>query len=256
MRSPDVHFSPAPTRVIEEMLRIARVGPDDVVFDLGCGDGRILTAAAQKFGARGVGIDMDARLLAECLGSARALGVENLLEFREQDFFETDLQPASVLALYLLDTLNIRLRPRILAQCRPGTRVVTYSFEMGEWEPDEYTPIAANGVMMWIVPANVSGTWTSSGGGIGEMTIQQKFQNVSGSAVVDGEITPIHNGKVSGSEITFAVKPAGEGAPLEIRAHLHDDVLQGVVVKGGVPESWSAKRVPGSCCPLEISPER
>jgi hypothetical protein len=246
----DVYFSPAPERVVEEMLKIAQVTSEDVVYDLGCGDGRIVIAAAQKRGARGVGVEMDPRLLAECRMKAEVAGVENLVEFLEQDFFTTDLQPASVLALYLMDSLNVRLRPRILSECRPGTRVVTYSFEMGEWEPDAYTPIAANGVMLWIVPANLSGVWTSSGSGLSEITLQQKFQHLSGTALVEGVVHPIQRGRVTGLDFAFTVEIAGTGRSIEVKGRIGADSLEGAVVEGDAAGEWQAQRVAGTSSPM------
>src|SRR5688572_900538 len=116
-KEPDVHFTPVPERVLIEMLKIADVGPEDVLYDLGCGDGRVVIAAALAGARRAVGVDMDAARVAESAERARAAGVDDRVEFREEDFFGTDLKPATVLTLYLLDSLNVRLRPKILAEC-------------------------------------------------------------------------------------------------------------------------------------------
>lgn len=233
------------------MLEIAGIGANDVVYDLGCGDGRILIAAAEKRGARGVGVDVDARMLADCRINARAAGVEHLVEFLQEDFFATDLRPASVLVLYLLDSVNVRLRPKLFAECRPGTRVVSYSFEMGEWEPDAHIPIAANGVMLWIVPANMSGTWIGTESGVGEIVLQQKFQHLSGTAVVNGELCTIRDGKVNGSEFTLTLECANASNPLVLNGHIEDDRMEGSLIGQHGSTNWTARRVSGTSCPLE-----
>lgn len=251
IRTPDVYFSPVPHRVVGAMLEIAAIGANDVVYDLGCGDGRILIAAAQKHGSRGVGVDLDGRLLAESRINARVAGVESLIEFLEQDFFATDLRPASVIALYLLDSVNVRLRPKILTECRPGTRVVSYSFEMGEWQPDAYTPIAANGVMLWIVPANLSGTWMGEAGGVGEIVLQQKFQHLSGTAVVNGERCSITEGRVNGSDFTLTLERASATSSLILSGRVGGDLMEGSLAGQDSTLNWTARRVSGRSCPLD-----
>jgi len=242
--APDIHFTPTPPRVIAEMLRLSEVGASDVVFDPGCGDGRILIAAELERGARGVGIDIDPARLREAETAATAAGVESRLEFRHGDLFAADLAPATVITLYLLDSLNVRLRPRIFAACRPGTRVVSYSFEMGEWEADAHTPIAANGVSLWIVPANLSGTWTFTGEPAGlrieALHLTQHFQMISGEAVVGGKAHAIRAGRVRGHGFTFTI---GVGAEtLTISGTVDGDVMQ----SPDMPPAWLAHRSTGT----------
>lgn len=129
-------FVPSPTDVVDRMLTFAQVGPRDVVYDLGSGDGRIVITAAQKFGARGVGVDIDPARVAEAQANAARAGVQHLTTFRVQDVMETDLTDATVVTLYLLSAQNIRLRPRLTAQLKPGARVVSHNFGMGDWDPD------------------------------------------------------------------------------------------------------------------------
>lgn len=129
-------FVATPPDVVERMLTLARVGPSDVVYDLGCGDGRIVIAAARKFGARGVGVDIDPARIAEAQQSARRAGVEHLVTFRLQDALKTDVSEATVVTLYLVSALNVRLRPILTTQLRPGARIVSHNFAMGDWEPD------------------------------------------------------------------------------------------------------------------------
>jgi cyclopropane fatty-acyl-phospholipid synthase-like methyltransferase len=133
---PRAPFVVTPPDVVERMLRLAGVGPQDVVYDLGCGDGRIVIAAAQKFGARGVGIDIDPARIAEAEANARTAGVDRRVTFRLQDALNADVSDATVVTLYLLSAMNVQLRPILTRQLRPGARIVSHSFAMGDWEPD------------------------------------------------------------------------------------------------------------------------
>ena len=135
-RTPDIHFVPTPEEVVEAMLRLADVGKDDVVYDLGSGDGRIPITAARRFGARGVGIDLDPKLVAQATRSAQDAGVGDRVRFIEGDIFEADISGATVVTLYLLSSINERLRPKLLKELRPGTRIVSHQFRMGDWQPE------------------------------------------------------------------------------------------------------------------------
>jgi SAM-dependent methyltransferase len=156
----DVPFEPSEMEVVWEMLEIAQVNADDVVYDLGCGDGRIVIAAAKKFGARGIGVDLDPQRIRESLENARKAGVTDRVKFYVQDLFQTDIREARVLMLYLWPEVNLRLRPKLFQELDPGARVVSHSHDMGPWEPDR-TVVAPNGhrINFWVIPANVSGTW-------------------------------------------------------------------------------------------------
>ncbi|MDA1315434.1 MAG: class I SAM-dependent methyltransferase [Acidobacteria bacterium] len=150
---PDVIFVPTPQAIVDEMLKLARVGPNDVVYDLGCGDGRIAVSAA-KLGARAVGIDIDPERIAESKDTALAAGVTSRVTFRNEDLFTADISEATVVTLYLLRSLNIRLRPKLLTELKPGTRIVSHNFSMGdEWEPDKRVTIEENSIYLWTVPA-------------------------------------------------------------------------------------------------------
>lgn len=135
-REPDVPYVPTTEPAVEAMLKLAKVGKSDVVYDLGCGDGRIVIAAALKFGARGVGIDIDPKRIAEARANARKAGVEGRVRFLEQDLFKADIREATVVTLFLLDHVNLRLRPKLLSELKPGTRVVSNTFDMGDWRAD------------------------------------------------------------------------------------------------------------------------
>ena len=134
------------------MLELARVGPKDVVYDLGSGDGRIVIAAAKRHGARGVGIDIDPERIKEARENARKAGVANRAEFREGDLFAADLREASVVTLYLLPSLNLKLRPKLLAELKPGTRIVSHDFDMGDWAPEETIAVDGKTVYLWTIP--------------------------------------------------------------------------------------------------------
>jgi SAM-dependent methyltransferase len=151
-RGPDVIFVPTPNEVVDKMFELAQVGAKDVVYDLGCGDGRIVISAAQRFGARGVGIDIDPQRIAEATANIRSAGVGDKVRLIEGDLFETDISEATVVTLYLLTRLNVKLRPKLLKELRPGTRVVSHAFDMGEWAPEKKAVVGATSVFLWRIP--------------------------------------------------------------------------------------------------------
>ena len=149
-RTPDVIYVPTPPAVVERMLDLARVGPGDVVYDLGCGDGRIVVAAARR-GARAIGVDIDPERVAEARANVRSAGVQDRARIVEGDLFEMDLRDASVVTLYLLPELNLRLRPKLL-QLKPGTRIVSHAFDMADWKPERVEQVGRSSVYLWTVP--------------------------------------------------------------------------------------------------------
>jgi SAM-dependent methyltransferase len=151
-RTPDIHFVPTPDEVVEAMLRLADVGANDVVYDLGSGDGRIPITAARRFGARGVGIDLDPELVAQATRSAQQAGVADRVRFVEGDIFESDISSATVVTLYLLTSINERLRPKLQKELRPGTRIVSHQFRMGDWEPERDVVVDFRSLFLWRVP--------------------------------------------------------------------------------------------------------
>jgi len=156
LRPPDVHFEPSPDSVVEQMLRMANVREADVVYDLGCGDGRIVIAAAKRFGARGVGIDIDPERIEESLENAREAGVEDRLTFRNEDLFEADIHDATVATLFLWRSLNLKLRPKLWRELKPGTRVVSHHWDMGDWVPEQQTEVDGHPVYFWTIPAQAA----------------------------------------------------------------------------------------------------
>jgi SAM-dependent methyltransferase len=148
----DVPFVPTPTAVVNAMLSLGNVKKNDVLYDLGSGDGRIVITAAQKFGTRGVGIDIDPQRIAEANQNAQKAGVTDRVQFRQQDLFTTDLSSATVVTLYLLPEINLKLRPRLLSQLKPGTRIVSHAFDMGDWKPQKVVQVAGQTIYYWTVP--------------------------------------------------------------------------------------------------------
>lgn len=150
-RTPDVVFVPTPNDVIEKMLELAKVTARDVVYDLGCGDGRIVIAAAKK-GARAVGIDIDPKRISEANANAKAEKVTDKVRFIENDLFEANIGEATVVTLYLLNRLNEKLKPKLLKELKPGTRVVSHAFDMGDWQPEEKAQVGGTNVYLWRIP--------------------------------------------------------------------------------------------------------
>lgn len=165
-RQPDVPFVPTTEKAVEEMLKLAGVKKDDVVYDLGCGDGRIVIAAAKSFGAHGVGIDINPERIKEAKENARRAGVEDLVRFEEKDLFEADIKDATVVTLFLLPQVNLKLRPKLMSDLKPGTRVVSNTFDMGDWKAEkeaaltqedesEYSGLSRK-FYLWIIPSAIA----------------------------------------------------------------------------------------------------
>jgi cyclopropane fatty-acyl-phospholipid synthase-like methyltransferase len=152
LRPPDIHYEPSEPEVVTAMLKMANVTNRDVVYDLGCGDGRIVIAAAQKYGARGIGIDIDPARIAEAKENAKAAGVTDKVTFREQDLFTSDFKEATVVTLYLLPSLNQKLMPKLKAELKPGTRIVSHAFDMGpEWPPEKKEEVEGKTIYFWTI---------------------------------------------------------------------------------------------------------
>lgn len=232
----DAPYVASDMEVVDGMLSLASLRPDDYVIDLGSGDGRILIAAARSNGARGLGVDIDPARIEEANRNARAAGVTGLVTFRQQDLFQTPLQEADILTLYLTAEVNLRLRPRILAQMRPGTRVVSNEFDMGDWRYDLRRRVGATNVFLWIVPARVDGAWTLTENGRSvPLAIEQQFQRFTGT--VDGE-GRIEQGRLDGTTIRF-IANLGRGR------RQYEGVVEGDRITGsGAGAAWSAARAP------------
>ncbi len=149
----DVPYVPTPEAVVAKMLELADVKKDDVLYDLGSGDGRIVITAAKEYGTTGVGVDIDPQRIREAKQNAQEAGVTDKVEFRQGNLFDIDLRPASVVTLYLLPSINMQLRPKLLEELKPGTRVVSHAFTMGDWEPEETVEVDGSTIYFWTVPA-------------------------------------------------------------------------------------------------------
>jgi predicted TPR repeat methyltransferase len=147
-----VPYVPTPANVVQAMLEAANVQAHDVVYDLGCGDGRIVIAAAERFGARGIGVDISAERIREANENARAAGVLDKVKFLQQDLFETDIFAASVVMLYLVPRVNLMLRPKLLRELAPGTRVVSHNYDMGDWKPQRVMRVGTHRIYVWVIP--------------------------------------------------------------------------------------------------------
>jgi len=153
LRQPDVIYVPTPPEVVTAMLKVAKVGKDDIVYDLGSGDGRIVIAAVKEFGAaRGTGIDINPVRISEANENAQKAGVTDRVRFLNQDLFETNLSEATVVTLYLLPSLNLKLLPKLMAELKPGSRIVSHSFDMGDWKPEQTLDVGGRTVYFWTIP--------------------------------------------------------------------------------------------------------
>ncbi|HKM27857.1 MAG TPA: class I SAM-dependent methyltransferase [Thiopseudomonas sp.] len=204
----DVIFVPTDELVVEAMLKMAAVTKDDVLYDLGCGDGRIVVAAAMERGARAIGVDMDPRRIAEANALASTIGVEDRVEFLQEDLLTVDFSEATVLTLYLLPSLNVKLKARILTELKPGTRIIAHAFNMGRWQPDAKRAMGGVYLYKWVVPAPLQGTWEwlSAEGQVYRVVLDQTFQMLSGQAWIDGEQVELVEAKVLGSRVRLVIQ--------------------------------------------------
>jgi hypothetical protein len=200
----DVIWVPTPEEVVDRMLTMAQVGPNDFLMDLGSGDGRTVIAAAKR-GAKALGIEYNPDMVKLSQDNAQKAGVTEKASFRRADIFQTDFSQASVITLYLLPTLNMKLRPQIL-QMKPGTRVVSHSFTMEDWEPDEVSSMDGRRAYFWVVPANVMGTWSldAGNGKPADLTLEQTFQKINGYVSLGAVHGGLRDARLSGATIAFS----------------------------------------------------
>lgn len=257
----EVPYVTTPDPVVEAMLSIAGVGEGDTLYDLGSGDGRIVIAAAKRHGTRAVGIEYDRELAAESRESAARAGVSDRVRFLEQDIFLTDFREATVVTMYLLPEVNLQLRPRILRELAPGTRVVSHDWDMGDWEPDDLRvipmpekkvfPVGKSTVFLWIVPARIAGSWRGTLSGPDgeepvEIGIGQRYQRIEANARLGGR-TLAGDGRIRGREATLeldrsAWKPGTP--PLRFSLKADGNSLEGEAVSGKERRFLRATRVP------------
>jgi SAM-dependent methyltransferase len=248
----DVPFVPTPPVVIEEMLRLAGVTASDTVMDLGSGDGRVPITAARLYGARGLGVELDPELIAQSMAAAAEAGVADRVRFEQQDLFKADLGEATVITLYLLPGIMARLH-QTLYNLRPGTRLVSHDFRLGDWAPDAVTQIRKN-TFLWIVPAKVAGPWrfetTLPGKPELELDLRQKFQDIDGYGRFSGRHALMWEAKLRGERISFALvddRDRENEATLYFEGRVEGDVMAGQVRRGTgkaqTVHQWRAVRV-------------
>lgn len=258
----DVPYEPSAEDVVGAMLEIAKVGKNDLVYDLGCGDGRIVIAAAQKTGARGVGVDLDPVRIKESLENARKADLTDRVQFFQQDLFRTEIGQATVVMLYLYPEVNLKLRPKLFRELKPGTRVVSHSHDMRDWEPDQtITTSGGHVIHFWVIPANVTGTWEWDMPGEKEryvLKLSQQFQKVSGTLQSGSDEIPVKNLELRGDRLQFMVDRLFNG---QTQSWLFIGRVQDHFIEGKVGEmtagsrgerAWKAKRNPSSMKPLDL----
>ncbi len=276
-KKPEVPYVSTPDEVVAEMLIVANLNKDDVLYDLGCGDGRIVITAAKMYGCRGVGIDIDPERIRESRENAIKAGVSDRVQFIQMDLFEAEIREASVVTLYLLSGVNFRLRPKLFRELNPGSRVISHEFNMGKWEPDATSSVKAENyrdpylfnywdeqiadywrnhkVYLWIIPGNVKGTWKltiQDISGDDEFTLRfdQEFQRVRGQ-VLEGASSisvVIKDVKIRGNMLLFTLerKLRGRTESLHFEGIIQGNTMRGTMEIEGGPEKgkikWTARR--------------
>ena len=266
----DVPFVATPPNVVDAMLALGKVGPDDFLIDLGSGDGRIVIAAARRFGTRGFGVDIDGALVSAAQRAAQSQGVSDKVAFYARNLFVTDISRATVITMYLFPQVNMRLRPRFYAELRPGTRIVSHDFDMDNWRPDDritvpvpdkpYGPPTSE-VYLWIVPENGAGAWRWRLGAPAreyEARLEQTFQMLSGKAMVDGQAAQIANGRMRGDVISFTLVARLDGRDVrhDFAGRLAGEAVSGTVTVHASPVQrleWKSARTARGTINIEAS---
>jgi len=261
---PSVPYVPTPQEVVERMLQIAKVGPQDFLIDLGSGDGRIVVTAAKKYGTRGFGVDLNPVRIKESVENAAKAGVSDRVTFLQRNLFETDLSNATVITMYLLPRVNLDLRPKLL-ELKPGTRIVSHDFSMDDWQPDESVTMKVqdkygsgsgagdSSIYFWIVPAKVTGPWQwqlAVGGKpqAYEMVLEQNFQMISGVVRVGGRSVKLQDAQLRGDQISFSFSADVNGSPVkhEFSGRVAGNAIEGAVTLAGsrtrAELEWNATR--------------
>lgn len=257
----DVPYAATPYEIADEMVRLADVRSDDVVYDLGCGDGRLVIAAVRKAGCRGVGIDIDPERIKESRQNAIIAGLQDRVRFVEQNFFESDVREATVMLIYLFPDVNIKLRAKFLKEMKPGSRLVSHAFDMGDWKPDNSASIRTQRVYFWVIPANATGTWKWNSPGSGQapavLEMEQRYQQIRGVITQGGRKTKLADAKLTGSRVAFTVEEDVGGRK---RTHEFAGTISGNTITGTIETAdgkrvqkrrWKAVRNPSTVRPIE-----
>lgn len=205
----DVPFVPTDPMVIEAMLDLAQIRRDDVLYDLGSGEGGIVVAAAMRCGARAIGIEIDPLRIADAMEYAGDCRVEHLVDFIEGDLFTADFSEASIVTLYLLDSINVQLRPRLLSELQAGSRIVSHAFDMGDWKPDEQREAGGVTLYKWTVPAQVAGPWQweALDGSLYRAELQQSYQQVTGKVWRQDQAVALQHAQLCGAQLQLQLQP-------------------------------------------------
>mgnify|MGYP006287727387 CR=1 FL=1 len=242
----DVPYVPTPTEVVNKMLEVADVGSGDYVIDLGSGDGRIVIAAAQ-LGAYGHGVDIDPERISEARENAEKADVSDHIMFLQENIFNTDFSRANVITMYLLNSVNIKLRPKILNTLEPGTRLVSHDFDMNDWEPDKYFNMGEDDVYYWVIPAKAEGQWIwEIDGKRIKVNARQKYQEIRLDVISGDEALMIKNEslKLVGRRIGFQAVNLADGTRYVYHGEVEGNTIKGKVQihgnNNGKVENWSA----------------
>ena len=246
----DVPYVATPQAIVEAMLDVAKVGPGDYVIDLGSGDGRIVIEAARR-GAFGHGMDLDPARVKEAEENAAAAGVSDRVQFFEGNIFEADMSRATVVTMYLLQTVNLRLKPVLFEQLRPGTRIASHAFSMGRWEADEHIQLNSYRVFYWTIPADLRGRWEwTAEGEEFVMEVQQEFQKISVDLSKGNRTLQVRNPAVDGERVSFVAVDPRDGKNYAFSARVDGDSITGTVQtrSGQTPriQNWNAERSPST----------
>lgn len=242
----DVPYVPTPPEVVSQMLELARPSPEDTVYDLGSGDGRIVITAAERYGTPGVGVELDSGRVATARQNAAEAGVSDRVRFIRGDLFEADVRTANIVTLYLFPEVNRKLRPKLFEQLEAGDRVVSHDFNMGEWSADSVVNMnrrdgGSSTVYLWVMPAGIGGTWEMSlPGNRGEtVRLDQRYQDVRAvfPDVPGGQVT---GARVRGDTVRFTLRGVLESGPMRMSGVFRDGRIEGTTSEG---EAWSARRV-------------
>ena len=234
-------YLPSTQVAVDEMLRLAGAGPDDLVVDLGSGDGRVVIAAARDFGARGLGIELDPKLVAESEANARQAGVAERVAFRQGDVLVADYRAATVVTLYLLPNLVDKLKPRLLAELKPGTRIVAHDYGFSDWKPDR-SVVVSKTFHLYVVPAPVAGRWRlhaalPDGEREYDLEFEQRYQELRGGARVAGGFLPAFDAKLAGDRIAFVLVD-------DSMSHRFEGTVQGTLTMKGTVRSGPGRNQP------------
>jgi Methyltransferase domain len=251
-------YVPTPSEIVDEMLKLADVRTGDYLFDLGSGDGRIVLTAAERFGTRGFGVDIDAELVKYANQRAAQLGLAERVRFEQRDLFETSLRDATVLTLYLLPHTVTQLVPKILAEMRAGARIVSHDYPLSPWTPDrhltlnvpekEYISGTTRTVLyLYTVPARIGGEWRfdlpdTLAGAPARLVIRQEAFRVTGTAIVGGKSVPLEKVTVRGEQVNFVLSRGGGEQALQFTGSAQGDTMQGTVTVSGGAAQWRATR--------------